>query len=365
MPRVILLVYLASFGLPALGGSSGPSPLDPGTVTLRESDIPLSKALAELQRQTGVAVTDDRGEKDSPLALNLNKASFWQALDAIASAARAKAVLSREGGVSLVRLRPGECTPPASYDGGFRTRVLRVSTSRDLDSDEARCQLTLELVWTPTLRPLFIDSQAHDLRILDGSNRPLAAGDVGSSLAPVDGRGSFTIDVGFPAPPRRESRLAALEGKTLTVLPSKFLLFRFDADLGALKDAVADGAVRRLVQEEVVCRVERVVTGKERWSVQVGLDYPAGGKALESFQAASLGAHNELALVSKDGKRRLTPTAYVIDVAAPRRARVTYHFTDKPTERLGSPGEWKVQYRAPARIVEVPVRFRFRDVPLP
>src|SRR5262249_35472749 len=113
------------------------------------------------------------------------------------------------------------------------------------------------------------------------------------------------------------------------------------------------------------CRVEHVTTSKERWSVQLGLEYPPGGKSLESFQAASLVVHNELALVSKDGKRRLTPGNYVIDNVSSRRARVTYHFPDRPGARLGLPGDWTLHYRAPARIVEMPVAFRFHDVPLP
>jgi hypothetical protein len=365
MSRFFAVLALACFLLLGARGTPESPSLESRTVTLREGDIPLSKALAELQRQSGVTVVDDRGEKDSSIALNLDKAPFWQAADAIAAAARARAVPSREGTVRLARLRPGDRVPPTSYDGDFRTRVLTVECKRQLEGDDHRCLLTLELVWTPTLRPLFLDSQARGLRVLDGAGRPIEAGDGGSSLSPVDDRGSFSLDVSFPAPERAQRRLALLEGKVLAVVPSKFLTFRFSHDLAALKDAVADGAVRRLVQEDVVCRVDRVVLGKDRWSVQVGLDYPAGGKTLESFQAASLVAQNELVLVSGDGQRRLKPTANVIDAVSARRARVTYHFTDRPAARLGSPRDWKPQYQAPARIVEVAVRFRFRDVPLP
>jgi hypothetical protein len=44
---------------------------------------------------------------------------------------------------------------------------------------------------------------------------------------------------------------------------------------------------------------------------------------------------------------------------------VTYHFRDKPGGRLGAASQWKPRYSAVARIVEIPIRFRFRDVPLP
>ena len=88
-------------------------------------------------------------------------------------------------------------------------------------------------------------------------------------------------------------------------------------------------------------------------------------EALESFQASSLVVHNELVLTSKDGKRQLPSSSYVIDEISSRRAKVTYHFTDRPGQRRGSVRDWKVSYRAPARIVEVPVSFTFRGVPLP
>ena len=224
---------------------------------------------------------------------------------------------------------------------------------------------TLEVTWTPTLRPLFLETQARGIRLLDARSKAVSVVEDRGSLAPVDGRASYTVEVTTPLVPRADAKLSLLEGTLHVVAPSKFLTFRYDADLAALKDAVADGEVRRLVQDDVVSRVDRIVLDKERWSVTMALEYPAGGKILESFQASSLVLNNELVLVSRDGKRTLAPTGYVVDTVSSRRARVTYHFTDKPGARRSSPAQWRPRYTVPARIVEVPIRFRFRDVPLP
>ncbi|MFO0841722.1 MAG: hypothetical protein U0797_04885 [Gemmataceae bacterium] len=240
-----------------------------------------------------------------------------------------------------------------------------MATTRELDTGRGSCVLTLELAWTPTLRPLFLDSHAHAVRLLDSKNAPVLLVEEGGTLASVDGRSSFTIEVAAPALPRSVHRLALVEGKVNAVVPSKYLTFRYAADLVTLRDAVPGGEVRRLAQEDVVCRVERVVLDDDRWSLRLALDYPAGGKELESFQAGSLVVNNELLLVSADGKRTLASTGYVIDSVSTRRAVVTYHFRDGPGKRLGSASQWKPRYSAVARIVEVPVRFRFRDVPLP
>src|SRR5690349_8808594 len=118
--------------------SEKPPPLTVPSVSIRDT-LPLSKALAEVRRQTGVTVQDGLGG-DREVSLALDRASFWQAVEAVAVAARAKAVQSgRDGSVTLQPLLRGERRPPVSHDGPFRVRVLRISTSQDLDSDRGSC----------------------------------------------------------------------------------------------------------------------------------------------------------------------------------------------------------------------------------
>jgi hypothetical protein len=204
------------------------------------------------------------------------------------------------------------------------------------------------------------------LRALDQDNKPLKTTDEGGALAAVDGRVSTTLELTLPGVPRAQQSLALLEGKLQMVAPSKMLQFRFDGDLKTLQSALADGALRRLVQEEVVCRVGKIVAEKDRWSVQMALNYPRGGRALESFQAGSLVANNELVLVNKkDGKRSMAPSGYVIDAVSSRRALITYHFRDSRGRPLGALTDWRPVYRAPAKIIDVPFSFSFKNVPLP
>jgi hypothetical protein len=336
-------------------------------IDLVDSAIPLSKALDEVRRLTGVRVGDDRGQPDRDISLKLDKASFWQAVDAIAAAAAGAGVSQspRDGSVSLIRKTPGEQVPPTSYDGDFRVRAVRVTASRDLDSGRRTCIISLEVTWTPTLRPLFLDTQPQGVRLLDSKGRPVAVPDQGSSLAPVDGRFALSFDLALPGLPRSESHIGLIEGRFVAVAPTRMLTFRFDADLKTLQTAVADGEQRRLTQDDVVCRIDRIVTARDRWSVRVALAYPPGNRRLESFQAGSLVANNELTLVRRDGKRTLAPSGSVIDVVSSRRAVVTYHFGDRKGAPPGKPDDWRPRYTAPARVVDVPVRFAFRKLDLP
>jgi len=335
-------------------------------VTIEQDEITLPAALGELRKQTGARVADETGLKERAFPLRLRKATFWEGLDAIARSAGARVALATGARpLALVKAEPGDRVPPTAYSGDFRVRLVKIASARELDSDRSSLTATLEVAWAPTLLPLFLDTHVRDVRAVGGDGKALTVESEGGSLAAIDGRSHTTLDLALPGVPRSMQQLASVEGKLLVVAPSKMLTFRFDADLKALRGALADGALRRLVQEEVTCRIAKLVLEKDRWSVQVALDYPRGGRTLESFQAGSLVANNDLVLVSRDGKRRLTRTGYVIDSVGSRRALVTYHFRDAPGRRLGAPGDWRPVYTAPAKIVDVTVPFSFKKVPLP
>jgi hypothetical protein len=342
-----------------------PSLPTPTLLRLQVKDKPLSEVLSLLQKQAGIPIRDQSGgAANHRISLDLNRVAVLQAADAVAAASGTRLVVQPAGG-GLVFLPGPNRAVPTVYDGDFRLRVTRITASRDLEAENGTCLVGLEVTWMPTLRPLYLDSIVQDLQVSDASGRRLEVSSEGSSQVPVDGRSSLDVEVTFAALPRRESVIGKLSGRLQAIVPSKFLTFRFPAELDRLEESVRDGAFRRLVQEDVVCQLTRIQLGKDRWSIQVGLRYPLGGKLLESFQASSLVASNELVLSHKNGKDRLVPTAWAIDEVSARHALVSYHFSDRPGKQRGRPSDWSVRYSAPARLVEVPVRFAFRDLPLP
>jgi hypothetical protein len=368
LPRLSCLAALLLAILACAGQDRERPAVQPAVrrVDLHENRISLTGALAEIRRQTGVTIADDSEQPEQAISLDLRQATFWQAVDAVAAAGKLKTVVSeRDGTVRLVPRRPADRLPPTSYDGDFRVRVLRTTGTRDFDSDRAQCTVSLEVAWTPTLRPLFLESQVQELQVRDQSNRPVAVNAEPSSLVAVDGRLSHPIDLLLPGFSRADRVIGELSGKLSAIAPSKILAFRFDANLKALDEAAAGGEVRRLTLDDVTCRLATIKLERNRWSISVGLEYPEGSLHLESFQAASLVVNNELALSSKDGKRTLSPSSNVVEYVTSRKALVTYHFTDGPRAKRGTSETWYVQYRAPARIVSVPLRFTFRNVPLP
>jgi hypothetical protein len=327
-------------------------------LSLPAEKILLSAALADISRQSGVATRLASSLKDLPVSPKIANISYWQAVDHLAALSKTKPLVAADGSVSL-HPAPANPIPPTSYDGEFYVRIRRLQATKDFESDRDGLLLALEVGWTPNLMPFFVDSHTQNLNLRDASGKALEVQDQGSSLAGVEGRTRFFLDVSLPALPRKDTHLGSLTGHIPALIPSKFLTYRF-ADLATLDTAVAGGAVRKLVLDGVSCQVERIIMDKDRWTTQLSLEYPPGGRTLETFQASSLVVNNEAVLVHKDGKKLVKATGSVIDVVGFRRAVVSYHFP-----KQANPADWTLRYRAPARIVEVPIRFRFTSVVLP
>jgi hypothetical protein len=362
-PWLIVLTAYSVFLPDLLAQPSSPANLPtPKRFTPPAESLPLNKALDALAQQTGIRVEDRLGKPDVQVRLNPHPFSFWQALDRIAEAAGAKVDLRPSGTLVLVPAPPKWHRPPLSYDGPFRLALKGVTASLDLETDAAHYTATIEAAWEPSLLPLFLETRPQGLRMVDDKGNALSAPDAGSAVAPVDGRTSLTFDVPLPALPRSAARIRQLDGTLSAVVPSKMLTFTFPT-LDQLEKATADAPERGQTLDGVGCRVSKVVLAKDRWTVQVSLDLPPGGKRLESYQ--SWVVNNEMVLQSKDGKTRLAGSDYFLNSASSRRAVLTYHFRDKGGKARGRPEDWRVVYRTPASIIEVPVKFSFKDVRLP
>jgi hypothetical protein len=366
LPLLLLLLPLAP--LPAETEKSSGGVVD--RVVSYQGKKALPDALQELKWQTGITVASHLGKDAPDVSLDLQKASFWQAVDALARAASAKPVQSaRDGSITLEPFTSDDRRPPVSYDGPFRVRVTRITVSREFDSDRGTCVVGLEVSWTPTLRPLFLESQPRKVVLTDGKGKRIDVPDEGGSLVPVDGRYNFALEASLPALPRDHKVIRSLQGRLAAVTPTRMVRFSFGEEkkdtLASLDVAKAGGEERTRTREGVVCRVAKVVLGRDSWSVQMTLEYPEGNRQLESFQAASLVANNELVLTSADGKRKLLPSSSLIDQVGSRKAVVTYHFTDSKAAPRGKASDWKLAYTAPARVVEVGFGFAFEDLPLP
>lgn len=369
---LFVLTAFATLSL-SLSASSEPSAQDKSrapavperkTITLQADKIPFSQALAELTKQTGIRIEDARGPADEAIHLDWKQTPFWQALDALAAAGKGRVKLYPTSGRIVLSKRDADYRlPPICYDGRFRLCAKRVTASRNLEmsGENGRggaTNLVVEVAWDPELLPLYLETRPHGLRLTDDRNNTQTIADEGSALTPVDGRIAVEIDLHLPALPRRVAAIRSLEGKLSMIGPSKMLTFTFET-LARLAQTKANDPERQYTQEGVICRILDVKLLAKRWTVQMAIDYPRGLKQLDTNQ--SWVVNNEMMLESPDGQKRVPSSHYVLESASPRGAVLSYHFLDLH----GKPSEWRLRYRTPANLVEIPIRFAFKDIPLP
>jgi hypothetical protein len=370
-----MLGLLAAPGRPALGDDSAknkpnsePKELTPRLFTLQANDISLAKTLAEIEAQTGNKVQDRRQSKDeSKLRLDLRRVTFWQALDAVAKQIDARVSLyERDGMVALVD--GPHVAMPVSYSGLFRTSVKRIDLIRILESDNHVCNLYLEVAWEPRFQPLFMETKPDSLEVQDDKGRTIDIPEGGKGMAAVGRKVATEIQIRFPGPQRSASQLGLFKGKLAAIGPSKMLTFTFDK---LTKIEKKEQALKQTIQGVTVNLRELRNEGADDdqvWTVGLLLEYPADGPKLESFQSWLV--NNEIYLEKeKDGiKQRFTynlglETGDQTDT----RAIIRYRFGDEPDKKLilGKYSDWKLVYRTPGKISEIPIPFEFKDLPLP
>jgi hypothetical protein len=329
------------------------------TVTLVADRIPLSRALAELKKQTDMSVEDRREPKDDPeIKLHLDKVSFWKAADAIAKAANARLSLyERDGKLALVR-GPWR-QERISYSGMFRIVLKQLAAVHDFDAEAHYLRATLEIAWEPRFRPLLIETRPRGLVMQDDDNHQFTDDKKGGGLAAPERPSAMTLDLRLPAPPRSARKIKLLRGELTAVGSVRMLEFTF----GTVAELKAGEKTSPPAQEGVSARVTKVTVDSERWSVEVALQYPPGGPKFESFQ--SWVVNNEMYL--ENAGRRYPNNGGSSETTADSRATVSYHFVDDRTKGLkrGDTSKWTVKYLTPAAIHEVPLVFEFREVTLP
>lgn len=346
--------------------------LEPRTITLQEKDITLKGALTALFKQTGNRVVDRRQVKnETRLKLNLERATFWQALDAIAREADARVSLFEQDGALALTDGPNR-ELPVSYHGLFRTTVKRLDLTRLLEADAHFAIVYLEVAWEPRFRPFFMETNPESLTLQDDKGNPIAITDEGRGQGSVEARNAVELRVRVPAPRRSAQRLGLFKGTVTATGAGQMHDFTF-TDLAKVARPAKPGKPVSLkeTKDGVTVHLRRFLVeddGDKLWTIEVVLEYPGGGPKFESFQAWFV--HNDIYLLKEMAGLEIkfpNNAGLETDDASDTKAIIRYRFADELDKKLllGNPGDWKLVYRTPGKFVEVPIQFEFKDLPLP
>jgi hypothetical protein len=349
-------------GLLLTGGLAGvlpaqvapPTVIPPKTVTLPTKNPTLTDILKALPAQTGLAVDAAGLDLAAQGPGGLNQVPFWTALEQVAAKAGARITLGNHGRrISLVK-RSGP-PPPSSVSGPFRVVVRQVRPTLDLETGLTFTELTLDLHWEPRFPVFRIDSQPTLTAIEDDRNSKLTALTARSRTPPTGAQ--FTTSIRIHGVPRSATKLNRVSGSFTVTASPRMLAFTFPDLAGSfpMPGTLPAGETENRVRV-VLRRFEKV---GDLWEAEFELTYPPAGPEFESFE--SWITENRARLVTPDRSRTLNP----VDEDVPETGRRTvaiYRFKGvDPGNRAG----WSLVYETPAPLVEFPVRFDLKEIPLP
>lgn len=358
-PALFLLVLLGCLSGACLAQQPPTKELTPRRASFKGT-YTVAQALQALQDKTGNLVVDRRMTKAADkLLLNLEDATFWPALEAIARAAECGISLyQHDGKVALV---DGQVRPLAtSLHGLFRIRARRVALVRDDEAQTHTCTLTLEIAWEPRFEPLYLEVGPLRVAFADELGKVVQRGAFpGEGRTPVAGRNAIEVDIPLPAPPRSARSIASIEGGLRVLGPAKMLEFTFaNLRTGDLPEQTQDG---------VKLAVKNVKTTATRWAFDLLIQNPPGNPGLESFQSWLL--NNSIRLEKSAAGTttvwKVEPGAEQVLLETPDQARISYSFYTRNVSQPGNLADWTLHYRTPGRIIEIPVPFRLEKVALP
>jgi len=329
-------------------------------VTL-QGEMALSAALAAVQQQTGNRIVDFRqrfGQQpnDPKLQLDFDKTPFWTAFDAILDQAGLTVYnYSGEGkALAVVARDPTELdrASRAVYQGLFRFECLRVQAIRDLRNPANHSlRLALEITWEPRVAPILLQIPLGELRATDEAGRQLEIGSKRASLeVPVKNAiPAAEVQVPLALPERSVTRIASLEGQLSALVPGRVEAFVFN-NLGAAEPVEQSRAGVTVVLEQVRKNVDV-------YEVRLRVRFDEAQNALESHR--NWIDNNEAYFVGPDGQR-FEHAGLQAFRQAENEVGAGYL-----SDREGGLAGCKFVYKTPAILIQMPVAFELKNIPLP
>jgi hypothetical protein len=331
----------------------------PKFVTL-SGEMLLSEALAEVEKQTGNRVTDSREEdkSDPKITLKLDKAPFWESLDTILDAAQLTLYNydSQQGELSYVA-RDANALPRigrGSYSGIFRLEPARIEIDADLRNPASKAlRLTVDAAWEPRVRPVVVMLPLADFKAIDDSGNAVEvdSGD-GDLEFPVEGADAgVELVLPFKIPARSVKQIASIKGKLIAVLLGREEKFEF-ANPESKKGAEEErGGVTVILDQ---CRkVDELLEARLR------VKFGKASNALESHRGWIYNNPCYLEDAKGDKVEQAALEATLLDE---NEVGIVYRF-DLGDEANAS--KYKLVYKTPAAIIEVPVEFELKAIDLP
>lgn len=348
--------------------SAGNGTTTASKVTLKGEAIRLSDVMKALQQQTGNTLIDLReqsGQVATNPSLNLELADkpFFEALDEVAGKAGLTLnYYNAEGAIGFLEgpmAMQAEATPRpepfVAYVDAFRVTLNQLLVSRDFAQGSSMANFRMEFVWEPRLRPLAMKLDTGKIKARDDKNRPIEATVSGESmeLAIRPENPIVDLNLNLSAPPRDAAKIASFEIETELTLPTT--TYRL-----AVPDITATEAKAEAGKSSL--KILSFEADPPVWKVRAELSSPrpAGAANVDSYQQSGLAP--VVALTKADSARIPLNGGFSVGPgSAPGKLVYELLFVDI----TGRPQDHGLVVEIPGELKTIPVRWTFRDIPLP
>jgi hypothetical protein len=327
---------------------------EPSLVTL-DGTMPLADAITALQQQTGNRIAGYE-DASADVETGFQDRMFWQALDSLLDQARLNVnAYGGTPGVMELTARPEEevdRSARATYAGVFRFEPLRVQSVRNLRNPSIEgVRVAVRVEWEPRVQPVSLSQPLSDVSATDDLGNALSTsgqGERGSEVRP--GVSGVEIELPFELPQRKATKITSLKGKLTALVPGRVETFEFARRLD-----LARGMELRKAGATVI--LDRVRKTGELYQIRIRVRFDEAGGALQSHRGWML--QNE---------------AYVIDGQGQRVDHLGLERTRQDVNEVGVAYQFQLSeglegcrfvYKSPAMILELPVEYELKDIPLP
>ena len=350
----------------------------PSRVTLDGTES-LGAALTEITRQTGNLIEGRLLPADVLLqksGLKAKAAPFWQTLDELTSSLNMR--YEDDAGRRGLKLLPSDgesrsSESVTSYAGAFRVEALpatRTQAAHGRGKDQKFAlrgdlvRFTLLVRPEPRLRSLFLQFAAKEIKVQSQDKFDLAplTPEANVELALSEGSGQSRVQMDYVVPPSIRISAIDVQGKLQCMTAAGNEVIRF-TELTKLADGREVHIARR--RGGVTVALNRVgvsraaaAAGKKDLLIRIAVSYDTGGPAFETHRSWML--HNEVYLEDPTGMRLPLNGGSETTQQGNDGLGITYRFVGLPDPLP----EYTFVYVAPTMIVDVPIEFQIKSVPV-
>jgi len=374
-----------------LEGRAAEAAVEPAVVSLVARDLPARTALAQVfaRCRGGIDLAPEVSAGAvgaTPVTLSLERATFWEAVDAVLDAAglaleyRAAGPPPDAGAALRIAAAPGgrAAAEPHVAAGPLRVAVAGVEPAGPPRPDgtgaappgrSRGARVTLRVAFEPGLEPLLVRLSARSIVAegAAGEAMPVAQRAAVVEAAVPRGRSWIDVPVRLAAPAEPLAALAMLRGTLDVWCAGLDYGFRFP---GVRPRPGAAALPSQRVAAATVRLLECAAEG-ERVTVRASITYDAPSEALASHHSwlaarpLEAFAAGHAADRPGGGPERLEPIEQRVESRSDRGLTAAAVFRLPAGGDAGHPREVEIRWMLPAAIHTVPIDFAIRDVPLP